>query len=103
MKKSKKAVIDFKAHKTMFDDVKNKPAFKKGYEKELLAEFAESVRELRSKYGMSQKDVAKKAGTKQQVISRLEQGVDDIKLSTFFRVANVLHMDLDRFIHDVRK
>ena len=48
MKKTKKAVIDFKAHKTMFDDVKNKHAFKKGYEKELLAEVAENVKTLRS-------------------------------------------------------
>ena len=97
------AVINLKSYKSLFKDVRNFSAFKRGYEKEMLREFAEAIRLLRTKNGYSQKDVAKRAGTKQQVISKLENGVDDIKLSTFFRIAHVLHMDLAGFVHSVHR
>lgn len=99
----KKASIDMNADKTLFDDVRNRPEFKRGYEKEMLREFAETIKVLRTKKGLSQKQVADKVGTKQQVISRLEQGVEDIKMSTFFRVANVLHINLDCLVHAIKK
>jgi ribosome-binding protein aMBF1 (putative translation factor) len=102
-KQTGKASIDHTAYKTMFDDVKDTPEFKRGYEKEMLREFAETIKASRTKKGFSQKKVADEVGTKQQVISRLENGVDDIKLSTFFRVANVLHIDLDKFVHALRR
>ncbi len=101
--RAKKAVINFTAHKTMYDDVKNSRAFKRGYEKEMLLEFAETIKGLRTKRGLTQKEIALKARTKQQVISRLESGVEDIKLSTFFRIATVLHLDLEKFVHDSKR
>lgn len=102
-KSIKNASIDMSVDKTIFDDVKDTPEFKRGYEKEMLSEFAYEITRLRKKMGYSQQDIAVKAGTKQQVISRLESGVDDIKLSTFFRIANVLHMDLGMFVNAARK
>jgi len=102
-KQEKKAFIDMAAHGTLYDDVKNTPEFKHGYEKEMLQEFAGTIKKLRTEKGLTQKQVAVKVGTKQQVISKLENGVDDIKLSTFFKIANVLHMDLEKFVHAARR
>lgn len=102
-KQTRKASINWTADKTLFDDVKDTPEFKRGYEKEMLSEFAETIKALRTKKGLSQKEIANRVGTKQQVISRLEKGVDDIKLSTFFRIANVLHINLDKFVHEMRR
>lgn len=101
--RANKPSIDVTADKTMFDDVKNTPEFKRGYEKEMLKEFAFAIKTLRAGQGLTQKQVAAKAGTKQQVVSRLENGVEDIKLSTFFRIANVLRMNLESFVHAARR
>lgn len=53
-----------------------------------------SLIERRSKLGISQTELAKIIGTKQPAISRLEKGDYNTTLSTFFKVADALDLDV---------
>jgi ribosome-binding protein aMBF1 (putative translation factor) len=90
--------INKTAYKTLFDDVRNTPEFRKGYEKEMLKEFAREIKLTREKQGLSQKNIADMLGTRQQVIARFEKGAEDIKMSTFFRYVNVLQFDIGKLM-----
>ena len=93
--KKKKAKVDSKIYKTMFDKVKNDPEYISSYNTEkALLEFAFALHDEREKLHMSQKDIAKKIGMKQQVVSRLENGVKDAKLSTLIKIASVFNKEL---------
>src|SRR5579864_5739938 len=67
-----------KEHRRLFserlhEDLKN-PKFRKAYEEEELpVRLAIEIAKLREKKGITQVDLAKKLGTKQQVISRIEK------------------------------
>ena len=50
--------------------------------------------ERRSQMHISQTQLAKMVGTKQPAISRLEKGDYNTTLSTFFKVANALNLDI---------
>jgi DNA-binding XRE family transcriptional regulator len=53
-----------------------------------------SLIERRSKLGISQTELARIIGTKQPAISRLEKGDYNTTLSTFFKVADALDLDV---------
>lgn len=46
---------------------------------------------IRREQGLSQKDLAKKVGVSQQLISRIEKGLDNLSLSTLTKVAHALN------------
>ncbi|MCS7113678.1 MAG: CBS domain-containing protein [Nitrososphaerota archaeon] len=50
----------------------------------------ESIRRLRKRAGLTQKDLAERAGVSQSLISRIERGSVDPKLSTLQSILNVL-------------
>lgn len=70
-------------------------AIKKAY-KELGPEFAliEMIIEKRLKRGLTQKALAKRIGTKQPVISRLERGTYNPSIKFLHRVADALDAEL---------
>ena len=74
--------------------LKNKE-IRKAYE-ELAAEFsiAEAIIEKRLEKGLSQSELAKKVGTKQSAISRLESGSYNPSISFLKRVAKALNLHL---------
>lgn len=67
------------------------PEFRRAYD-ELQPEFAliSKLIELRNSQGLTQKQIAKKLGTKQSAISRLERGTLNPTLKTFFKLAKAL-------------
>ena len=74
--------------------LKNK-AVKKAYD-DLGPQFAliEMIIEKRLKQGLTQKQLAKKIGTKQPVISRLERGAYNPSIKFLHRVADALNAEL---------
>jgi DNA-binding XRE family transcriptional regulator len=57
-------------------------------------EMIRSLIERRNKLGISQTELARIIGTKQPAISRLEKGDYNTTLSTFFKVADALDLDI---------
>jgi predicted transcriptional regulator len=79
------------------EDLKS-PAFAKAYEKaELPVRLAIMIAKIRQRLGITQGELAKRMGTKQQVVSRLERG-DDInpRLDTLEKAARAMgkHLEL---------
>ena len=52
------------------------------------------LRERRKELNLTQKQIAEKIGREQSYIARVEQGKADIQLSSFFRIAAVLGIQL---------
>jgi predicted transcriptional regulator len=72
-----------------------KPEIRKEYEAlKPKYDMIRSLIERRSKMGISQAELAKIIGTKQPAISRLEKGDYNTTLSTFFKVADALELDV---------
>ena len=72
-----------------------KPEIRREYE--ALKPKYDMIRSLiarRSKLGISQTELARIIGTKQPAISRLEKGDYNTTLSTFFKVAEALDLDV---------
>lgn len=96
----KKAYVDMTSDEHLFNDVKDTLGYKRGYEKEMIAELIEEVKIMRQKRGLSQQKFAMLIGTKQQVVARLEKnGAKDMKLSTFLNIINALHLDPKKLLH----
>ena len=71
------------------------PEVKAGYEKARLAfDLGVQVRALREQRGWSQQELARRAGTSQPAIARLEAGGVDPRLATLQRLGRVLDADL---------
>ena len=84
---------------TKYEDFKaellRRPSVRKEYEAlRPKYDIIRSVIDRRIQLRMSQKRLAELVGTKQPAISRLEKGDSDTTLSTFFKVANVLELDV---------
>jgi len=82
-----------------FDDYLNEqlknPVFKKYYDeygKQL--EIAYQVLQLRKREGLSQVELAKKIGTKQTSIARLESGQQNFTIDTLQKLAKALRRNL---------
>ena len=77
------------------EDLKD-AGFKKAFEAEdLPARLALRIAELRQKEGLSQADLAKRLGAKQQLIARIESlDHTNMTLSTLQKIAAALHREL---------
>jgi len=68
------------------------PLFKKEYEKySLRIKLAYEIFQLRKKKKMSQSGLAKKIGTTQSVVARMEAGKQNFSVDTLFKVADALN------------
>jgi ribosome-binding protein aMBF1 (putative translation factor) len=87
--------IQFITHEELHRRLMKKSGFKKAYD-DLELEFAiiEALIRARSKRGMTQEKLAKKIGTKQSAIARLESGRGNPTIAFVQRLANVLNLDL---------
>lgn len=84
--------MDFK--KYLEKKLKN-PKFKKYYDeygKQL--EIAYAILQLRKREGLSQAELAKKIGTKQSDVARMEAGEQNFTTETLQRIASALHRNL---------
>jgi ribosome-binding protein aMBF1 (putative translation factor) len=71
------------------------PEYRKGFEKEKKRlELAVKIAKAREQQGMSQGELAKKADTTQQQVSRLETGFNS-NIETFLNVLSALDMDFE--------
>lgn len=100
MNKIKKIVLTKKMRREMdFDyflnqELKN-PEFKKLYDEYgRQLEIAYQILQLRKKKKMSQAQLAKKIGTKQSNIARMEAGEQNFSVDTLDKIANALGSDL---------
>ena len=59
-------------------------------ESRLIADVAKAMREARRASGLTQSELAAKVGISQQIISRAEQGRNDLRLSTLRKIAQGL-------------
>jgi DNA-binding XRE family transcriptional regulator len=72
-----------------------KPQIRKEYEAlKPKYDMIRSIIERRSQLHISQTQLAEMIGTRQPAISRLEKGDYNTTLSTFFKVANALNLDI---------
>ena len=70
--------------------------FEEGYEKFKIGVL---LKEARKRGGYTQEELAIKLSTKKEAISRLENHSEDIKISTLFKIAKALDLNLEiRFI-----
>ncbi|MGA2111340.1 MAG: helix-turn-helix transcriptional regulator [Anaerolineales bacterium] len=86
----------FKSHEQVISDAMNDPAFKKAYL--LLAPLHQVIREivnLRHFRGLTQAELAKKTGTHQSRISKIETGEHDVQISTLSAIAYALDADIE--------
>src|SRR6266516_4386101 len=83
----------------------SKPAARAGYERARRAfELAEEVRTLREKSGLSQAELARRIGSTQPAVARLEAGGVAPTIETLERIAGALDLDLDvRFSRRMRR
>lgn len=56
------------------------------------------IREIRKNKGISQTELAKKAGTSQSFLSRVERGLHDAELGWFVKIAGILGVSVDELI-----
>lgn len=64
------------------------------HEEALSWYYGQLLRDRRRELKMTQKEVADKLGREQSYIARVERGKADIQLSSFFRIASVLGIQL---------
>lgn len=91
-KKQFKKAIDFQAH--LEEELKN-PKFKKYYDefgKQL--EIAYQLLQLRKKQGLSQSELAKKLGTTQGNIARIEAGQQNFTVQMLEKIAKAYRREL---------
>ena len=71
------------------------PVFRKGFEEEYAkVKFAYEMMQLRKKQRISQAELAKKLGTTQSVVARMEAGQQNFTLDTLQKIASVLGRSL---------
>jgi DNA-binding XRE family transcriptional regulator len=93
MKKHKKIIYP-SFERYLAQEMKNK-AFRKAYEKESQKlRIAYQILLLRKKKKMSQTALAKKIGTKQSNIARMEAGEQNFSINTLQKIAQVFKKDL---------
>ena len=88
-----KGVYRFRDH--LREALKNKEIKKAFDEEDVYARLAVEIAMLREKQGLSQKDLARRLGTSQQMISRLEDPSNNgISLHTLVKLAQAFHKRL---------
>jgi len=84
-----------KSIQAFFSKKFNEREFRKAYEDiGLLMDIAISVSQARNKRGLSQSDLAKSLKTTQSVVSRIENGNQNLSLKMLMKIALVLDCDL---------
>lgn len=68
---------------------------------ELLNKFGEKVREERLKRGLSQEELAGKAGVHRTYIGMIERGEKNITLTNIKKVANALDLKIDQLLSNI--
>lgn len=63
-------------------------------ESEVIYELTRQIIALRIKRGLTQKEVAQRAGTTQSVIARIENGEQNISIKTLSKLANALKANI---------
>jgi len=92
-KKTIKQLIDF--DELLKEKLKN-PQFKKYYDEYGgQLEIAYQILQLRKKRKMSQSELAKKIGTKQANIARMESGQQNFTTDTLQKIANAFNCELE--------
>lgn len=78
------------------NEIKKDPELQKLYEEEQInVEVALAIREMRKRRGLTQEQLAKKIGTTQSVISRLEDAdYEGHSMSMLQRIATALHYQI---------
>ena len=78
-----------KATEKLYED---RPEIKKKIEEDSdpLLELQSQILELRLEKGLSQEELAEKAGTKQTIISRVERGANQPSIDTIQKIAKAL-------------
>ncbi len=66
----------------------------------ILRSIGKRIQEYRQRIGLSQEQVAERAGISQNHVSRLEQGTHDPHFYTILQVAKVLNIPLDGLVSD---
>ncbi|MFZ3054468.1 MAG: helix-turn-helix transcriptional regulator [Minisyncoccales bacterium] len=71
------------------------PVFKREYEKECQKiKLAYEIMQLRKKKKMSQVELAKKIGTTQSVVARMEAGKQNLSVDTLSKIANAFNCEV---------
>lgn len=65
----------------------------------LVTAFSGLMKSRRKELGMTQKELAKKAGFSVRHIGKLEDGTYTPKLSTYLKISEILEIDLSEIIH----
>ena len=80
----------------LFAELYQDPAFREEYRRQKpYYDILLQVVKRRKALGLTQKDVATRAGTHQSSVSRIESGEYDIRLSTLVQVAEALDTSVD--------
>jgi transcriptional regulator with XRE-family HTH domain len=69
--------------------------------KNILIRFGKKVREERLKKGLSQEDLASKAGVHRTYIGMIERGEKNITLVTIKKVAIALDLRINQLLNDI--
>ena len=84
-----------KTHKQFKAEMMKNPKFKKAYDDlELEFQLIDAIISARIKRGVTQAQLAKKAGTKQSAISRFESGSYNPSLQFVKKLSNALYLRL---------
>ena len=88
--------VSLRDHDDAMEDLyKKRPEVKKEMEKDdPLLNLRKEILDLRIDKGISQSELAEKAGTKQTVISRIERGTCEPTITTIKKIADALEKDL---------
>lgn len=68
--------------------------------KEILVKFGERVRSERIKQGLSQEELASKAGVHRTYIGMIERAEKNITLENIDKIANALNLSLSKLVGD---
>lgn len=66
---------------------------------ELLFKIGQSVRYIRMKKGISQEELAFRAGLNMNSISTLERGLNNVKIKTLYRIAEALDVKIEEILN----
>lgn len=69
--------------------------------KEILVEFGKKVRETRLKLGMSQEELASRAGVHRTYIGMIERAEKNITLENIEKIAKALNISIAEFFNKV--
>ncbi len=82
--------LQLKTFEEVFNKASKSKTFQKEYNEEIIRlRLASEVKNLRTKQGLTQQTLAKRAKMPQSVIARLESGNHSISLGTLNRIAQV--------------